>query len=116
MLVKNGTKGTLIKNKPYSDGNTRFFWEPLRSSIGVSLGDMLSLGEVNLIVEGISDQIIITGISRKFAELGADYPFLDLEEVSVVPAMGATCEEYLTRFANSQNLEAISLLESRFPF
>ena len=28
--------------------------EPLKSSIGISLGDTLSLGELNLIVEGFS--------------------------------------------------------------
>ncbi len=109
VLTKDPVKGTLINNKPYSDGKTKF-WEPLKSSIGVCLGDLFSLSEVNLIVEGVSDQIIITGISNMFAELG--YPFIDLEKVSVVPAMGATCEESLARFASSEKLKAISLVDN----
>jgi predicted ATP-dependent endonuclease of OLD family len=109
LLTKDAEKGTIINNKPYSDGKTRF-WEPLRSSIGVCLGDMLSIGEKNIVVEGISEQIIITRLSKKFAEL--NLPFIDLEKFSVVPAMGATCEETLTRLALSEGLTAISLLDN----
>jgi predicted ATP-dependent endonuclease of OLD family len=109
LLTKDPEKGTLINNKPYSDGKMRF-WEPLRSSIGICLGDMLSMGEKNIIVEGISEQIIITRISKKFADL--DYPFIDLEKFSIVPAMGATCEEALARFAISEGLAAVSLLDN----
>ncbi len=109
LLTKDPEKGTLINNKPYSDGKTKF-WEPLRSSIGICLGDVLSLGEKNLIVEGISEQIIITRISKKFADIGC--PFIDLEKVSIVPAMGATCEEALARFSLSEGLAAISLLDN----
>ena len=109
LLTKELDKGTIINNKPYSDSKSRF-WEPLKSAIGISLGDLLSLGEANLIVEGVSDQIIIIGISQKFADLGL--PFIDLERTSVVPAMGATCEESLARFALSANLKTISLLDN----
>ena len=82
----------------------------MRSSIGVCLGDMLSIGEYYRIVEGISEQLIITRLSKKFADLNR--PFIDLEKFSIVPAMGATCEEALTRFALSEGLAAISLLDS----
>lgn len=109
VLYKNPQKGTIICNKPYSDGKTRF-WEPLRSSIGVCLGDLFSLGEKNLIVEGISDQILITCISNKFAEIGAT--FLDLEEISIVPAMGALCVAYMAKFASSEELKTIALLDN----
>lgn len=109
LLVKDPQKGTIINNKPYANSNTRC-WEPLKSSLGISLGDLLSLGEINLIVEGVSDQVIISGISRKFADLGQAY--IDLEKVSVVPALGATCEEALARLAVAEQLKSISLLDN----
>jgi predicted ATP-dependent endonuclease of OLD family len=109
LLTKDKEKGTIINNKPYADGKTRF-WEPLRSSIGICLGDLLSIGEKNIIVEGISEQIVITRLSKKFSDL--NLPFIDLEKFSVVPAMGATCEEALSRFALSEKLPAISLLDN----
>ena len=66
VLRKDHVNGTVINNKPYSDGRTRF-WEPLKSSIGICLADLFSLGEINLIVEGVSDQILISFITNKFA-------------------------------------------------
>lgn len=86
LLTKEPRKGTLINNKPYSNGKSRF-WEPLKSAIGICLGDLFSLGEKNLVVEGISDQILITGIANKLAAIGE--PFLDLDKTSIVPAMGS---------------------------
>jgi predicted ATP-dependent endonuclease of OLD family len=109
LLEKNPKKGTIINNKPYSNGKTRL-WEPLKSSIGICLGDLFSLGETNLIVEGISDEIIIAGISNKLAAMGE--PFLDLNEITIVPATGADCVEYLAKFALSEGLPSISLLDN----
>ncbi len=109
LLEKNSQKGTIINNKPYSNGKTRL-WEPLKSSIGICLGDLFSLGETNLIVEGVSDEIIIAGISNKFAAIGES--FLDLNEVTIVPATGADCVDYLAGFALSEGLNAISLFDN----
>ena len=108
LLKKVDKKGTQINNKPYAEIGCRF-WEPLKSAIGISLGDMLSLGETNLIVEGISEQIVISGISQRFADL--DYHYIDLEKISIIPAMGATCEEALAKLALSEELDAICLLD-----
>jgi predicted ATP-dependent endonuclease of OLD family len=109
VLEKDSTKGTIIKNKPYSDGKTRF-WEPLKTSIGIGLGDLFSMNEVNLIVEGISDQIFISHMSNELARLNE--PFLDLQKIAIVPAMGASCIEYLSRFAYSEHFVACSLLDN----
>lgn len=109
ILTKDSLKGTIVNNKPYSDGKSRF-WEPLKSAIGVSLGDLFSLGEINLIVEGISDQIIITGISHKLGNIGITY--LDLENITIVPAMGALCATYLGHFCVSEELSAVVLLDN----
>ena len=99
----------MINNKPYSNGKSRF-WEPLRSAIGVSLGDSLFLGGKNLIVEGVSDQIILTGVNHKFAVVGK--PHIDLEEVAIVPGMGADSVVQLAILAYSEELPTMILLDS----
>lgn len=108
LLVKED-KGTLINNKPYSNDKLRF-WEPLRSAIGVSLGDSLFLGGKNLIVEGVSDQIILTGFNHKFAAIGNSY--IDLEKIAIVPGMGADSVVYMAILASSERLPTMILLDS----
>lgn len=109
ILTKDPLRGSTVNNKPYSDGKSRY-WEPLKSAIGVSLGDLFSIGEINFIVEGIADQILITGISHKLAEIGAT--FLDLEKITIVPGMGALCAAYLGTFCISEGLSAVVLLDN----
>ena len=109
ILEKHPQNGTIVNNKPYSDGKSRF-WEPLKSAIGISLGDLFSIGELNFIVEGIADQILITGISHILGKIGATY--LDLENITIVPAMGALCASYLGHFCISEELSAIVLLDN----
>jgi len=108
-LLEKKENGTLINNKPYSNGKSRF-WEPLRSAIGVSLGDSLFLGGRNLIVEGVSDQIILTGFNHKFATVGK--PYIDLEEIAIVPGMGADSVVQLAILAYSEELPTTILLDS----
>jgi len=108
-LLTKEENGTLINNKPYSNGRSRF-WEPLRSAIGVSLGDSLFLGGKNLIVEGVSDQIILTGVSHKFATVGKSY--IDLEEIAIVPGMGADSLVQIALLATSETLPTMILLDS----
>ena len=108
LLTKEET-GTSINSKPYSNGKSRF-WEPLRSAIGVSLGDSLFLGGKNLIVEGVSDQIILTGFNHKFAALGK--PYIDLEEIAIVPGMGADSVVQIAILAYSEKLPTMILLDS----
>ena len=109
MLEKNRLNGTEINNKPYSDGKCRF-WEPLRSSIGICLGDMLSIGEKNLIVEGISDQMLLSGTSYKMSK--NNLPYLDLEKLSIVPAMNADSAVHLGILAVSNELPSVILLDN----
>ena len=108
-LLTKKKAGTLINNKPYSNGKSRF-WEPLRSAIGVSLGDSLFLGGKNLIVEGVSDQIILTGFSHKSATTGK--PYIDLEEIAIVPGMGADSLVQIASLAYSEKLPTMILLDS----
>lgn len=108
-LLEKEKGGTLIDNKPYSNGKSRF-WEPLRSAIGISLGDSLFLSGKNLIVEGVSDQFILTGFNHKFATVGK--PYIDLEETAIVPGMGANSLVQIALLASSEKLPTMILLDS----
>ena len=109
LLEKKLPEGTSISNKPWSDGKRRF-WEPLKSAIGICLGDLFSMGEMNLIVEGISDQMLITGISQKLASIGQ--PFIDLEKTTIMPSGGANESVWFGHFSQSENLKTIVLLDN----
>jgi predicted ATP-dependent endonuclease of OLD family len=108
LLTKNAT-GTSINNKPHSDGKSRF-WEPLRSAIGVCLGDSLFLNQKNVVVEGVSDQIILTGFNHKFAAVGK--PYIDMEKVAIVAGMGADSVVQIALLAYAEDLEGLILLDS----
>ncbi|HET7698376.1 MAG TPA: AAA family ATPase [Vicinamibacterales bacterium] len=78
------TGRTSIVNKPYAP-TTGFarIWDPLRSAIGVTLGDVSLVGRENVLVEGVSDQIILANASA-FARLLGE-PHLPFPEISIVP-------------------------------
>lgn len=108
-VLRKEENGTKIINSPYSEGKTRF-WEPLKTAIGISLGDLFSFGETNLIVEGISDQILLSAISHQLAKI--EKPHLDLDKISIYPAEGASNVIYMGKFALSNKLNPIALLDS----
>ena len=72
---------TIIVNRPYAGG--RQIWDPLRESIGVTVGDVTAIGDRNVLVEGISDQIILANASRALEAAGE--PYLDLTTTSILP-------------------------------
>ena len=75
------TRTTIIQNRPYAGG--RQVWDPLRESIGVTVGDVATVGEKNIFVEGISDQVILANVSEALKSVGG--PSLDLAETSIIP-------------------------------
>lgn len=74
-------KGTYLLQKPYHSLKCRA-WEPIRSSIGISLGDSLYVGGANLIVEGITDQVILSGMIQVINNLEKQTKY-DLNNVSI---------------------------------
>jgi hypothetical protein len=78
------TGRTSIENKPYAArGPAQRIWDPLRETLGVSLGDITALGEQNVFVEGITDQILLANASSRLNE--SERAHLDLSRVSIVP-------------------------------
>ncbi len=75
------TRATTIQNTPYAGG--RQIWDPLRESIGVTVGDVAVIAPRNVFVEGISDQIVVANASRALETSGALH--LDLRTTSIIP-------------------------------
>lgn len=76
----NTTKGTYVNQKPYATSSIG--WEPIRSSIGLPLGASLFVSGINLIVEGITDQIILSNIIQVINNLEKGTKF-DLNKISI---------------------------------
>ena len=54
------SRRTTMINRPYvSTGTAGKLWEPLRASIGTTMGGIATIGQRTVLVEGISDQIIL---------------------------------------------------------
>lgn len=79
--VEKEEKGTSINPKPYHSKKGRA-WEPIRSAIGLPAGASLFVAGNNLIVEGITDQIIISSIIQAMARIEERIEF-DLNKVCI---------------------------------
>jgi len=103
-------QGTSIDNKPYraSKGGS---YEPIRTAIGITLGNSLFIGGCNLIVEGIVDQIILAALSRYLAGKGQS-PFINLQEICITPAGGAPNVPYFAYLCNMEEMKSVVLLDS----
>lgn len=109
-VLKGGPEqGTHVDNKAYrpTKGGP---YEPIRSAIGLSLGNSLFLGMKNLIVEGIADHILLAAVSRRFASEGEEA--LDLQEVCITLAGGAQNVPYLAYLASHEDMKTVVLLDS----
>jgi hypothetical protein len=64
-------------------------FEPVRSALSIDSADTLFLGSKNVVVEGSSDQKLITACIQRFAAAGRLEQMLDLNTVTLVSADGA---------------------------
>gem|GEM_PF-2604320 len=110
-LIKKEKRSKLseIENKPYGSGSHRGF-EPVRTAIGVSLGDSLMLDNSNLIVEGITDEIIITSVSQYLSRIGKNC--IDLNEMAVIHAGGNEHIKYLVMLTQKEKVNSVVLLDA----
>lgn len=70
----------LVKNA------TQNHYEPLRTALGTSVAETAFIGGDNLFVEGISDQLLLTGMNKRVIQAGAPpSQYLDLNRVTIVP-------------------------------
>lgn len=103
-------RGTFIENKAYR-ATKGGCYEPVRTSIGITLGNSLFIGGCNLIVEGIADQILLTALSRYLAKQNKK-DFINLQDVCITPAGGADNVPYFAYLCNIEDLKSVVLLDN----
>ncbi len=85
-LVRKGDaeEGTQFIEQP---GVRRY--EPVRSALGIDCAQTLFMGDTNVLLEGPSDQYLISELIRSFATMDSIDEFLDLNSVTVLSAESA---------------------------
>jgi AAA ATPase-like protein len=105
------SKRTHIANKPYSPlGPLQRIWDPLRSAIGVTLGDVAIIGEENILLEGITDQVILANASIALEAAGR--PHLDLTKISIIPYGEEPVLRQLVGAARSRQAKIVVLADT----
>jgi predicted ATPase len=118
LIDKNHAERIRVLQKGNEDEGTRVVkdfaknhYEPLRSSIGAYVGETTFIGNCNLMVEGISDQILIAGAATYLRSRGcSNLETLDLNQITIVPSGGASHVPYLVYLARGPAV--IVLLDS----
>lgn len=79
-------------------------YEPLRSSLGPFVAETAFIGGMNLMVEGLADQVLLAGISNFLRKQGvASSECFDLNEVTLVPSGSAASIPYLVYLARGRD-------------
>lgn len=81
-------------------------YEPLRSAFGGFVAETTFMGSCNLMLEGPADQILLAGLSTWLRREGAPVTEqLDLNQITLVPAGGASHIPYLVYLARGRDVE-----------
>ncbi|WP_017662009.1 AAA family ATPase [Baaleninema simplex] len=123
LIDKNHSERIRVLQKGYEDEGTRVVknavqnhYEPLRSSIGAYVGETTFIGNCNLMVEGLSDQILIAGAIAYLRNRNTpNLATLDLNQITIVPSGSASHIPYLVYLACGRDVEqpaVIVLLDS----
>lgn len=104
------SKRTHIHNKPYNPAAPfQRMWDPLREGIGVTVGDVAVIGDTNLLVEGVTDQILLANAAAFLREKGLRH--LDLEQTSIIPYGTERVLEQLFSTIQARGLRIVVLLD-----
>ena len=82
-------------------------FEPLRTALGSFVGETAFISNCNLMLEGITDQVYLAGISGVLQRRGsfAATQFLDLNRLTLVPSGSATHVPYMTFLARGRDAD-----------
>lgn len=84
----------------------RNHFEPLRTALGSFVGETAFIGNCNLILEGLADQIYLAGMSDLLTRAGvASTERLDLNQITLVPAGAASHVPYMTYLARGRDAD-----------
>jgi hypothetical protein len=94
---------------------SRNHYEPLRTSIGVSVSETAFIGGSNLLVEGTADQVLLSSLTSQLEHRGAGKSqLINLNETTIVPAGGSEHVPYmafLTRGRDAVKPACVALLD-----
>ncbi len=123
LIDKNHAERIRVLEKGVSEEGTRIVkdaarnhYEPLRSAFGAFVGETTFIGNCNLVVEGLSDQVLLAGAATQLRKSkNAESETLDLNHLTIVPAGSASHVPYLVFLARGRDIEqpaVIVLLDS----
>ena len=96
-----GRDGTLVV-----DNAAQNHYEPLRSAFGSYVGETAFVGSVNLLVEGITEQVLLAGASRAIRKGGGgENESLDLNSIVIVPCGSASHVPYMVHLVRGRDAE-----------
>lgn len=104
-------KGTDDEGTRVVNDASKNHYEPLRSSFGAFVGETTFIGNCNLMVEGLADQVLLAGCTTYLRAL--DVPkinTLDLNRITIVPAGSASHIPYLVYLARGRDIEQPSVI------
>lgn len=107
-----GRDGTLVV-----DNAAQNHYEPLRSAFGAFVGETAFVGSANLLVEGITEQVLLAGAARAIRRLtgSTENETLDLNGMVIVPCGSASHVPYMVHLVRGRDAEkppVVVLLDS----
>lgn len=123
LIDKNHPERIRVVEKGVEEEGTRLVkdvdknhYEPLRSAFGAFVGETTFIGNCNLMVEGLAEQILLAGSATYLRSQGAsELETLNLNRITIIPTEGASHIPYLVYLARGQGIErpaVIVLLDS----
>lgn len=113
LINRNHVERIKVLEKGAEDEGTRVVhdagqnhYEPLRTALGLLAGETVFIGNGNLIVEGVGDQVLLVGVSRLLQARGASQlETIDLNAITIVPAGGADQVPYVVQLARGRDYD-----------
>lgn len=113
LIDKNHGERLRVLEKGEGDEGTRVVrnaarnhYEPLRSAFGSFVGETTFISNCNLMLEGMSDQILLAGMSARLRrQKTSSLDHLDLNTLTLVPAGSAQHVPYLVYLARGRDVD-----------
>jgi energy-coupling factor transporter ATP-binding protein EcfA2 len=123
LIDKNKIDRVRVLEKGSGDEGTRVVrdisrnhFEPLRSAFGAFVAETTFIGNTNIMVEGMADQILLAGMALHLHRRGAlRNDTIDLNRTTIVPVSSASSVPYMVYLARGRDVEqpaVVVLLDS----
>jgi hypothetical protein len=118
LIDKNHAARIRVLEKGVGDEGTRVVrdaarnhYEPLRSAFGAFVGETAFIGNCNLMMEGLGDQILIAGAAAFLQNKAiSNLDKLDLNTITLTPAGSASHIPYLVYLARGRDVEKPAII------